>query len=150
IPIMLKAGKKPGPTVLLVSTVHGDEINGMRVCHRVYNSKRFQLEKGLLVILPVANIYGFLNRSRYLPDRRDLNRSFPGGTQGPLASRLANLLLDNFVTKANFVIDLHTGAKGRFNIPQIRLDIKQKAFQEILPKLDIPIIMHSETRESSL
>lgn len=119
IPVYVKRGKQSGPTLFLSAAIHGDELNGIEIINRIINSKSIKNLKGTLIAVPMVNVYGVLNQSRYLPDRRDLNRSFPGSSRGSLAARIAHLFLNEIVKKADFGIDFHTGAIHRSNLPQI-------------------------------
>jgi predicted deacylase len=102
--------------------VHGDEINGVEIIRRLINSEKEELENlsGTLIAIPVVNVYGFISQSRYLPDRRDLNRFFPGSDHGSMAARLAHIFIQEIASKCTHGIDLHTGATARENLPQIR------------------------------
>lgn len=112
--------KRPGPAVFVTAAIHGDELNGVGVVHELLCDPTFKLSAGTLVLVPVANVFGFEANERYLPDRRDLNRSFPGSAHGSLASRLAHVLFENVVRTCDFGIDLHTAAIQRTNYPNVR------------------------------
>lgn len=120
LPVHVMHGERPGPTMFVSAAVHGDELNGVEIVRRVLKIMQPGNIRGTLLAVPVVNAYGFLGRSRYLPDRRDLNRSFPGSVNGSLASRLAHLFLKEVVLRCEFGIDLHTAAVHRTNLPQIR------------------------------
>ena len=113
-------GKQPGPCLLITSAVHGDEINGIEIIRRILGHTSIGKIKGTLILIPVVNVFGFVGQSRYLPDRRDLNRSFPGSPTGSMSARLANVVTTQVLPFCTHVIDLHTGAVGRENLPQIR------------------------------
>ena len=119
-PVYVIHGKKPGPVMFLSGAVHGDEINGVEIIRRVLKSRSVKRLRGTLIALPVVNIFGFINQTRYLPDRRDLNRAFPGSERGSLAARMANLFLQEIVSRCTHGIDLHTAAIHRDNLPQVR------------------------------
>lgn len=120
MPIHVIRGRLPGPSLLITSALHGDELNGVEIIRRLLGSKSLNRIKGTLICIPVVNVFGFVGQSRYLPDRRDLNRSFPGSAKGSMAARLANLLSTEVLPFCTHLIDLHTGAIGRENLPQIR------------------------------
>jgi hypothetical protein len=120
LPVHVLHGPLPGPTMFVSAAVHGDELNGVEIIRRVLKTLQPGNIRGTLLCVPVVNAYGFIGRSRYLPDRRDLNRAFPGSQSGSLASRLANLFLTEVVRRAQIGIDLHTAAIHRVNLPQIR------------------------------
>ncbi len=149
IPIFVHNASAEGPTLLVTACIHGDEINGMKIAQRLIAARNLDMKKGRLIVLPVVNVYGMLAKSRYLPDRRDLNRSFPGSRNGSLASRLAHLLL-TLTEQADYVVDLHTGSVGKFNIPQIRCDYSDPAMLKLLGKCNIPYIVKSSVRDGSL
>ncbi len=120
MPIHVVHGRQPGSSLLVTSALHGDELNGIEILRRLQSNKSLNRMKGTLILIPVVNVFGFVGQSRYLPDRRDLNRSFPGSSRGSLAARLANLLTTEILPHSSHMIDLHTGAIGRENLPQIR------------------------------
>jgi len=120
MPMHVIHGRQDGPCVLITSTIHGDEINGVEIVRRLLTQKSINKLHGTLILIPVVNVFGFVSQSRYLPDRRDLNRSFPGSAKGSMAARLAFLISQEILPSCTHVIDLHTGAIGRENLPQIR------------------------------
>jgi predicted deacylase len=122
MPTIVVRGKKRGPVLWVSSAVHGDEINGVEVIRRLLDYVCPQNIRGTLIAVPIVNVFGFSQQSRYLPDRRDLNRSFPGNASGSLAARLAHLFMKEIVGKATHGIDVHTGAIHRCNLPQVRCD----------------------------
>ena len=120
LPVHVLHGLRPGPAMFVSAAVHGDELNGVEIIRRVLRTLQPGNITGTLLCVPVVNAFGFIGRSRYLPDRRDLNRSFPGSANGSLGARLANLLLTEVVKRCQLGIDLHTAAIHRVNLPQIR------------------------------
>ena len=123
IPIRVIRSKEPGPVILITAAIHGDEINGTGIIHDFLFGNEIVLKKGTLILVPVVNVFGFESHDRYLPDRRDLNRSFPGAENGSLASRIANTLMTELVDKCDYAIDLHTAAAQRTNYPNVRADL---------------------------
>ncbi len=123
IPMRVIRAERPGPRVFVTAAIHGDEINGTGIIHDFLFNERPQLVSGTLVLVPVINVFGFETHERYLPDRRDLNRSFPGSENGSLASRIAHILMTELVAKCDYGIDLHTAAVQRTNFPNIRADL---------------------------
>jgi predicted deacylase len=150
IPVFVKRGKRPGPTVFLSAAIHGDELNGIEIINRIINSKALNKIKGTLIAVPMVNVYGVLSQSRYLPDRRDLNRSFPGSPKGSLAGRMAHQFLNEIVAKADYGIDFHTGAIHRSNLPQIRADLDDQETLELAKAFSIPVLLNSNLRDGSL
>ncbi len=150
IPIYVKRGMKPGPTIFVSAAIHGDELNGIEIISRLIKSKSISSLRGTLIAVPMVNGYGVLNQSRYLPDRRDLNRSFPGSAQGSLAGRIAHLFMQEVVTKCDYGIDLHTGAIHRSNLPQIRANLDDTATFEMAKAFGVPIMVNSNLRDGSL
>jgi len=114
------------------------------------NQKNLRRIAGTLIAIPIVNVYGVIHHSRYLPDRRDLNRSFPGSNKGSLASRLAHLLMSEIISNATHVIDLHTGALHRSNVPQIRADLDGEETQRLAHAFGVPVIINSKLRDGSL
>ncbi len=150
MPLEVVRGKKDGPTLFVSSTIHGDEINGIEITRRLLASRTLKNICGTLIVIPVVNIFGFNDRSRYLPDRRDLNRCFPGLKNGSLTSQLAYKFMQEIVVKSDFGIDLHTGAFHRCNHPQIRADISDEKTLELAKAFGAPVIIDSNLRDGSL
>jgi predicted deacylase len=123
VPLRVIRAKKTGPIVFITAAIHGDEVNGTGIIHDFLFGDTVKLQCGTLVLAPVVNVFGFESHERYLPDRRDLNRSFPGNKNGSLASRIAHILMTELVEKCDYGIDLHTAAFQRTNFPNIRADL---------------------------
>ena len=149
-PVYVIHGKKPGPTLFLSGAIHGDEIIGVEIIRRVLNVKSLLKLKGTLVAVPVVNIQGFISHSRYLPDRRDLNRSFPGSVKGSLTSRMANLFFNEVVAKCTHGIDLHTAAIHRDNFPQIRANLSDPETERMARAFNAPVIVNSRIAKGTL
>lgn len=153
-PVTLSAhvihGRTDGPTVFVSAGIHGDEVIGIEIVRRLLSTPNLRTLKGTLIVVPIVNSFGFINRSRYLPDRRDLNRSFPGSEAGSLASRLADLFVTEVVTRADLGIDLHSAAIHRTNYPQIRVSPGSTRTRELAEVFGAPVIMESAIREGSL
>jgi predicted deacylase len=143
-------GKKPGPVLLITSALHGDEINGVEICRRLLKMPKLSQLKGTLVVVPIVNTYGFVQQSRYLPDRRDLNRSFPGSEKGSLGSRMAYQFTERILKQCTHIIDLHTGAIHRSNLPQVRASAKDKAALQMAEVFNAPIIIKAASREGTM
>jgi uncharacterized protein len=150
MPVHIIRGLLPGPTLCVTGAVHGDEINGVEILRRLLKRRFSQKLCGTLIAVPIVNIYGFLSQQRYLMDRRDLNRSFPGSTQGSLAARLANLVMTELVTHATHLIDLHTGSLQRTNLPQIRANLDAAHTERLAKAFNAPVILHAKERDGSL
>lgn len=150
MPVHVVHGRRDGPTLLVSAAVHGDEILGVETIRRLLRQPRLRSLRGTLIAVPIVNVFGFHNRSRYLPDRRDLNRSFPGREHGSLAGRLAHLFLTELVMRADFGIDLHTAAIHRENFPQIRADLNVGGLAPLASAFAAPVLIHSAPPESSL
>lgn len=150
MPVHVVRGKKAGPTLFVSAAVHGDEINGVEVVSRLLRMKALARMHGTLIAVPVVNVFGFISYSRYLPDRRDLNRAFPGSERGSLAARLALLFMDEVVAKSTHGIDLHTGALHRTNLPQVRVTEGDTVALEMAKHFGALAVLLSETRDGSL
>ncbi|CBW27210.1 conserved hypothetical protein [Halobacteriovorax marinus SJ] len=150
IPLEIIRGKIPGPTLFISAAIHGDELNGVEIIRRILKRKEISHLSGTLILVPVVNIFGFNNKSRYLPDRRDLNRSFPGNSKGSLASRMAKIFMKEVVKKSTHGIDLHTGAIHRTNLPQIRACLDDEKTRELAQSFGVPVIIDSKLRDGSL
>jgi len=150
MPVHVFRGKKPGPTVFVCAAIHGDEINGVEIVRRLIKLKILATLRGTLIAIPLVNVYGFLNRSRYLPDNRDLNRSFPGSKEGSLAARVAFRFMEEIVSKCSHGIDLHSGSNNRQNLPQIRCAWQDDDGLNMARAFGAPLIVHSKLRDNSL
>ncbi len=150
LPVQVVNGRRPGPVMFVSAAVHGDEINGVEIIRRLLQHKSLRDLRGTLLALPLLNPYGFIHRSRYLPDRRDLNRSFPGSAKGSLAGRLAFHFMRDVATRCDFGIDLHTGSNYRTNLAQVRADLNDPATKELAIAFGAPLIVNSPLREGSL
>jgi predicted deacylase len=150
MPVHVVHGRVPGPVLLVCATIHGDEINGVEVIRRLLSHKIIDRCKGTLITIPVVNVYGFVSKSRYLPDRRDLNRSFPGSESGSMASRLAHVLMTQIIPHCTHIVDLHSGAVNRENLPQIRAKLHHEPEIEALARaFGVPVILDSNLLEGS-
>ncbi len=150
LPVIVVHGKQPGPVVWVSAAVHGDEINGVEIVRRVLSQISARELAGTLIAVPVVNVHGFNSGDRYLPDRRDLNRSFPGSLRGSLASQIAHLFVTEVVSRCSVGIDLHTGSDHRINLPQIRADLDDPETLALARAFGPPIAIHSATRDGSL
>lgn len=151
LPVHVVHGAQPGPTMFVSAAIHGDELNGVEIIRRVLRTIAPASLAGTLLAVPIVNAYGFIGRSRYLPDRRDLNRSFPGSRDGSLAARIANLLLTEVVARCQIGIDLHTAAVHRVNLPQIRCEFQKRSrCRELGVAFGAPVILESHERSGSL
>jgi len=150
LPVHVIHGKQDGPVLFLSAAVHGDEINGVEIIRRILKHKQINQIKGTLLAVPVVNIYGFINKTRYLPDRRDLNRSFPGSGSGSLAARMANVFLNEIVSKCTHGIDLHTAAIHRDNMPHVRALLEDKETERVARAFALPVILDTTIVAGSL
>ncbi len=150
MPVQVINGRQKGPRLFICAAIHGDELNGVEIIRRLMKRKALNSLKGTLLAVPVVNVHGFLNQSRYLPDRRDLNRSFPGSAKGSIASRLANTFLNQVVLKCEYGIDLHTGAIDRSNLPQIRACLDEPKNVALAEAFGAPVIVNAKIRDGSL
>ncbi len=150
MPVQVISGRRDGPVLVVSAAIHGDELNGVEVIRRLLKRKALASMRGTLIAVPIVNVHGFLNQSRYLPDRRDLNRSFPGSAKGSIASRTANTFVKEIVSKADVGIDLHTGAINRSNLPQIRAKLDDKETLSLAKAFGVPVVVNSNIRDGSL
>ncbi|QWC84438.1 succinylglutamate desuccinylase/aspartoacylase family protein [Nocardioidaceae bacterium] len=150
LPVRVLHGRHDGPTVWINAAIHGDEAVGVEVVRQVLAGLDPKTLRGTLLAVPIVNVLGFMTGSRYLPDRRDLNRSFPGSPRGSLASRIAHLMMTEVVAKAEVGIDLHTGSDRRTNLPQIRTDLDDARSRELAMTFGTPVVMHAKLRDGSL
>jgi predicted deacylase len=150
VPVHVWRAKKPGPAVFISAAVHGDELNGTGTIRHIIQERPFDLRAGSLVLVPVVNILAFEQLSRYSPDRRDLNRSYPGIKRGSLTSRLAHVIFDNIVERCDYGIDLHTAAVRRTNYPNTRADMDQEATARLATLFGAELIINSPGPVGSL
>lgn len=143
-------GAKPGPTVFVSAAIHGNEIIGIEIVRRLMRSNELRKINGTLLVVPIVNPLAVMNRSRYLPDRRDLNRSFPGNQAGSLASRMADIFLTHVVRASDVGIDLHSAAIHRNNLAQLRVAPDQPRLMELAEVFGAPVILMSKPRIGSL
>lgn len=150
MPVQVHHGRQPGPVVFVSAAVHGDELNGIEIVRRLVQMRSLKVRKGTLILVPMVNVYGVLNQSRYLPDRRDLNRSFPGSSKGSLAARVADTFLAQIVRRCDYGIDLHTGALHRSNLPQIRANLDDEDTRCLAEVFGVPVLLNANLRDGSL
>lgn len=150
IPLQVICGRKPGPKLFISAAIHGDELNGVEIVRRLVKSSVLKQLRGTLIVAPIVNAFGIIQHSRYLPDRRDLNRSFPGSKRGSLAARLAHIFLNEVVRKCDYGIDLHTGAIHRSNLPQVRANLDDPETKRLAEAFSVPVILNSNLRDGSL
>lgn len=150
IPVEVIRGKLDGPVLFISAAIHGDELNGVEIIKRISAKKLLNRLRGTLILVPVVNVYGFNSKSRYLPDRRDLNRCFPGSSRGSLGSQLANVFMTEIVSLCTHGIDLHTGAIHRSNFPQVRACLDDDDTYEMAKNFGAAVIVDSKLRDGSL
>ncbi len=143
-------GAEPGARLFLSGAIHGDEINGVEIINRVLSLPELSGLTGTLVAVPIVNVFGFVSESRYLPDRRDLNRSFPGSARGSLAARLAHLFMTEIVERCTCGVDLHTGAIHRDNYPQIRANLDDPETERLATAFGAEVVINAGFRDGSL
>ena len=150
MPVHVINGPRDGPQLFVSAAIHGDEINGVEIIRRVMKLNTLRNLRGALVAVPIVNVPGFINLSRYLPDRRDLNRSFPGSPRGSLAARIAKLFLDEIVSRSTHGIDLHTASLHRDNYPQVRVNLDDAEADGMARAFGVPLVLNAGFREGSL
>ncbi|MEX0305656.1 MAG: succinylglutamate desuccinylase/aspartoacylase family protein [Leisingera sp.] len=143
-------GRRPGPTVFVSAGIHGDEVIGVEIVRRLLTMRKLKVLSGTLIAVPIVNAFGFLNRSRYLPDRRDLNRCFPGSVTGSLGSRLAHIFMTEIVQRCDLGIDLHSAAVHRTNLPQLRISQDNPETKRLAMLFGAPVVLCSNLRDGSL
>lgn len=143
-------GRRAGPTLWLTGAIHGDEIDGIEIIRRTLARLDPKTLAGTVIAVPVVNLFGFVSESRYLPDRRDLNRSFPGSERGSLASRLAHMLMQEVVARGDWGIDFHCGSDDRENLPQIRANLDDTETRRLARTFGAPITIHGKPPDGAL
>lgn len=150
IPFRVVRGQDPGPVLLLTAAIHGDELNGTGIIRRMILDPPLEITAGTLVLVPVVNIFGLERKTRYLPDRRDLNRNFPGSTSGSMARRIAHAVFEGLVVKADFVIDFHTAAVQRTNFPNVRGDLDVPEVERLADAFGSSLVVRSSGIKGTL
>ena len=150
MPVHVVRGKKDGPRLFVSAAIHGDELNGIEIIRRLLRMPGLERIRGTLLAIPMVNVYGVIQHSRYLPDRRDLNRSFPGSDSGSLAARLAEVFMREIVEHCTHGIDLHTGGLHRSNLPQIRANLDDDQTLALAQAFGVPVLLNSNLRDGSL
>lgn len=150
LPVEVVSGRQPGPRLWLSAAIHGDELNGMEIIRRVLGRLRARSLRGDVIAVPIVNVFGFIHQDRYLPDRRDLNRSFPGSRRGSLAARLAHLFMTEIVAHCTHGLDLHTGSNHRVNLPQVRGDLRDPEVRRCAVAFGAPIMIQGSAPRKSL
>jgi predicted deacylase len=149
-PVLVVNGRLPGPTLCLTAAIHGDELNGIEMVRRVMHNLNPEKLSGAVLGVPIVNLQGFWRGSRYLPDRRDLNRYFPGNPTGSAASRIAHAFFTEVVAHCDALIDLHTGSFERANLPQLRADLRNPDVVTMTQGFGATVILHSEPVKGTL
>lgn len=150
LPVRVLHGKHDGPVVWVSAAIHGDEVVGVEAIRRVLSELNPREMHGTLIAVPIVNVLGFMSGDRYLPDRRDLNRSFPGSARGSLASRLAHLFMTEVVDRCEVGIDLHTASNRRSNLPQVRANLEDEQTRDLAQAFAAPVMLHAKIRDGSL
>ncbi len=150
IPIHIRRAIEPGPTVFVTAALHGDEINGTGAIRTLVQDESFKLKRGSVILVPVLNILSFDRHSRYLPDRRDLNRSFPGSKTGSLAGRMAATIFEEIIARSDYGIDLHTAAVRRTNYPNVRGDMTDPKVKMLAESFGFEVIINGKGPKGAL
>ena len=150
MPAHVVHGRREGPRLFVCAAIHGDEIIGVEIIRRLLSLKKIKKLRGTLIAVPVVNVYAFVQHSRYSPDRRDLNRFFPGSEKGSLTSRLADVFFQEVVKRSHFGIDLHAGSNHRANLPQIRANLEDEEILGLSKAFQVPVAINAPLRDGSL
>lgn len=150
MPVRVIRGREDGPRLFVCAAIHGDEVIGVEIIRRLLTHKSIRKLRGTLIAIPIVNVFGFNNLTRYLPDRRDLNRSFPGSPGGSLAARLAHLFVTEIMSNATHGIDIHTGSQHRTNLPQVRASLQDEYITSLAKEFDVPVILDADIIDGSL
>lgn len=149
VPVIIERSKTPGPTVLITAGIHGDEVNGVEIVRQIIAKGINKPNKGTIICIPVINVFGFIHMDREFPDGRDLNRVFPGGKTGSLASRVAHKLISEIVPHADLILDYHTGGADRFNAAQIRIIKSDTHLKKLATTFGPPFVLISKNMSKS-
>lgn len=142
-PVLVVGGIRPGPTLCLTGAIHGDELNGVEIIRRVLFGLEPEELNGTVIGIPIVNLHGFRRNSRYLADRRDLNRFFPGDARGSSAARIAHSLFNEVIRHCDYLVDIHTGSFQRTNLAQVRADLDNPSVLKFATMFgDITVLNH--------
>jgi predicted deacylase len=150
LPVGVLHGNAPGPVIWVSAAIHGDELNGIPIIRHVLDRIDPTELSGTVLAVPAVNVFGLIQESRYLPDRRDLNRCFPGSKRGSSAAQLAHLFMSEIVARCELGLDLHTGSGGRTNLPQLRCDLDEPGTLRLAREFGAPVLVHARVRDGSL
>ena len=150
LPVGVLHGRHEGPVIWVSAAIHGDELNGVPIIRHLLDAIDPRRLSGTVLAVPVVNVQGLIQQSRYLPDRRDLNRCFPGSKRGSSAAQLAHLFMTEIVARCELGLDLHTGSGGRTNLPQLRCDLDEPGTVRLAREFGAPVLLHSRLRDGSL
>lgn len=150
VPVLVVHGVRPGPVLCVTAAIHGDELNGIEIVRNLMFGIDPTTLNGTVIGVPIVNIHGFQRHSRYLPDRRDLNRHFPGNSTGSAASRIAHSFFQSVVRHCDYLVDLHTGSLLRTNVPQLRADLNNEAVKAMTAGFGATVVLHSPGGEGTL
>lgn len=150
VAVFVARGVRPGPTLCITSAIHGDEVNSVEIARRVFAGADSRTMAGMLVVLPAVNSYGFRTKRRNMPDRRDLNRAFPGNLNGSVASIVAGEVFGRVIKDCSYLIDLHTGSNRRTNQPQVRVDIADAKAVELAEQFDVGMVVAGQGPDGSI
>ena len=150
VPIHVINGRRPGPVLMVSAAIHGDELNGVEIIRRLLRHSALKSLNGTLLAVPVVNVFGFIHKTRYLPDRRDLNRCFPGSETGSLGARMAWQFKSQVLDRATHAVDLHTGAIHRPNLPQIRANLANPVTEKLAKAFGAPLLLNSPPVDGTL
>jgi predicted deacylase len=148
--VFVARGQRPGPTLCLVAMIHGDERNGFEIARQAFAGTDARALSGTLIALPAANVHGFRTGNRYMPDRRDLNRAFPGSVSGSNTAVIASIIFGTLRDQCTAVIDLHTGSFERGNLPQVRVDLASAKALDLAKTFGAPVVMGGTGPRGSL
>ncbi len=149
VPVIVQRAKNEGPRLLITGGIHGNEINGVEVVRQLISKKYNRPHNGMVICIPVVNVFGFLNQKRQFPDGRDLNRVFPGSPRGSLASRFAYYIIKEIAPLVDYCLDYHTGGDSRFNAPQVRINKNDEDALELARVFGSPFVIRTGQREKS-
>lgn len=149
-PVLVMNGAQAGPVLCLTAAVHGDELNGIEIVRRILHGIDPEQLSGAIIGVPIVNLQGFQRASRYLSDRRDLNRFFPGNPNGSSASRMAHSFFHEIINHCQYVVDIHTGSAHRTNLPQVRANLHDTKVEKFARAFGIPVILHSKGTKGML
>ena len=150
VPVVVARGRRPGPVFGITAALHGNELNGIPVIHKLLDKLNLRTLRGSVVCVIVANMPGLMVERREFIDGQDLNHIMPGKPDGKLSQVYAYNLVNKIVRHFDYLIDLHTASQGRVNSLYVRADLRQEITAQMAYLLRPQIVVHNPPSDYTL